>query len=893
MKKKCGVALMIVMMLSLLITTLIACKSEQSKSVVQTNDALVEVMSAWIKGNGYQYSGTLGWDFNTRITSDNSDITFSFKGGIKEKEENVNKMQLSMFDNISKTAIMEITADEKALYLNLGEGAQYEITDVDIKSQSITGESASSAVDLVEMLVPVVVGMFAPEETEVTITENEKTYDKRFHMTFDIPSTISTLVDLVGGLVGLDDNAVNNVIEQLTTSLEGAIFEMDLITTGNMKVEIPKEDRDDFSGKYVYEGGIFAPAGIVIKTGNSDVEYNIVIGGINLINSIPNIVSPDGYVKTKLLQFELDGTFDLKKGDGSNIADYEYNLQVMLDTPTVFKSIVQVIKTKSISPLIKGIFNNNEGRIVFDVYHKHNKSCGLEHLDENFDGSIITVAYDPSDEAFNNARVHVALHPRAILTKGVFSALGIEGLAPILNTIIPKDYISYAVSPIDNIKIKEAQEKRLINLQSKMSENVDIGALIAEIIDVVANAEMSGGGASIDFSSVRAIAVKYYGEQSPVVKLIDALFPEVQTLEIKAAFQYGAEYHNNGKQAFMKANRSDAIKTFTAPNGKNIAILEGDISPSLDKQGNIDLSGSGIDYYNEDGTYKPLSAVEFKSIIGKEFVKASWIDINGVSQSSMFKVVAIAGLNENKFGEEQVITLGLSYATNPDYTLKSLMIAIDKLLPNTGINIDTMDYVVNTRITLTEQIGDIRFTQDGLSIDGDVISNDKKFNADKVYAYGEIAPELRYNAIVEYQGGKAKRYLTNPLNDIAIKGKITSAKSVTIRYSIFSNEQTIDFKMNDELAQSKAEVSLVAGGQFVLQNPVAHIGLGHELAVPRVKSKEFFDSMVKAYPEAGITQDSSIFDYKGMTITFPIAGKYSGVLSFENGASILYAFIVK
>ena len=892
MKKKFGIVLVVVMMMSVLSVALVACKSEVSELTMPTSDALTEVITAWIKGNNYQYAGMLGWDTNTRVIGESSDITVSFKGGIKEQSENTNKMQFSVIDNINKSTIFAITADEKALYLDFGEGARYEVTDINIATQTITGESASGAVEIMQTLVPLVFGMFAPEQATVTVSESEnETYDKSYNISFDVPDTVVRIVSLVGGLVGMDDVQISNVSKDLTSKLEGAVFDLDLKTTGNTKVKTPKEDRED-KGKYTYSDGKLAVDGIKITTGNASSMFNVVVSNVNLMSDVPSITVPTGYTRTKLLQFKIDGEFDMKGVEDVAVADYEYRLEVLLDAKAIFNSIVKVIKTNSINPLIEEVFSSDDSRIVFDIYHKCDKNCTIEHLAKNFEGSILTIAYDPSKQAFDNNRVYVAIHPRAILTKEVYKALGIEGLAPVIGAIIPKDYISYAISPTEVLKLNTAEGKGLYNNKEKKLENLDVKSMISELVDRIIKANMSGGVASIDYSSMRAVVVKYYGEESVVVKVLDALLPGVVKMQLKATLNYGAPITESGLQSFMEADNSGKVKSFTF-SGKNVLPMKGDMSPKLDKSGNIDLAGAGIDYYNPDGSYKPISATEIKSLIGKEFVQSEWKDINGLANKSVLKVVAMAGLDENKFGEEQEITLGLSYSTNPDYSLKSLMIAIDKILSNSGLNVDTVDYVVKTKIILTEQVGDIRFTQDGLVIGGEVVPNDRKFDADKVYAYGEVAPELTYNAVIEYTGGKVKIYTAMPNTNVVNNGEIVTAKTTDIGYNIFNNKHTIKLKMNDNLSSSSVDIKLVAGGQYIIDTQVTHTGLGHIIPVPREIAKTFYDKLVADYPDAEITQTSSILAYKGMTLTFSKSGVYKGEMLFDSGATIYYSIEVK
>ena len=923
MKKKFGIIISALLILVMLVGGLVACekpKTEKGKDAkpaetetIDAGAALGEVFDAWVKDNSFKGGDILGWDMGFDYSLEGaSNINIDFKGGItKSDKKDIFELTIAEEKAGVNTPLVGIIVDKDALVITCG-GVSYEIAEINLAGVDIslgTDAQFNTSLETIIGLLSMAGGLMDDGTGSVTTTKVGDTYTKEYNVGIDIWSAVSSLKGLLEDALGVDKT--NTLMGVLKSVFENNIIKIQAEVTDLVWKETKKDKEDTIFYTYAFKGGKITPAGITAGLQQGEVAYHkVALTGLGVINTLPAVVVPTKTTPISLLKHQITGEFSMNSTDGiesTKVAKYTYKMNIEFDLDNIVPTIIKCINEKSADAIIDKIFSEQKGKIYFDIFHKCEAGCVPHLAGTDFDGSIFTLAYDPSEKAFNNTKVNVAAHLRAIIPADLFDSLGFG----IVAGIMPEEYISFAIDPLVFTEISKAEKAAVKTSQNVASvagdkNPIDISAVIKNIL---AGFTSKDGIVSIDFNSITDVLLTQLGLEQATVDLISkaiaSLFPEIDTMSVNAVYANGAKLAPdfNGLTAYMAKN-ADVEKQFIYGQ-ESFRVMLGDYSYAMTEK-SVNINSGSVNIGNGSGKDLPMSYNELMSIPrnnsnaeDKSTVSATYKTFDGADVTADLMITDIIGLDPKKIGTPQTIKLVVSGADG-SYLLNFLnglagmagMIGVDlSFVRGISLPVD----IIETEVTLTG-VEKSEWTQKGIGTDANHIDTAKTYvSTDKLV--------VSQDYIITYVGGKTKTVRIDPndvdklfteeliVEQVSTKDrafKTFAPNTLTYVYGLDSKE--IELKFDVATAIDKQSIKMYSGLPYTFGSELDNKATEAKLVQNAATSKAIFDAFVKANPEnASYTKAAT---KNAFTLTIKTAGTYCLTIVGEGKDSIEYTIEV-
>ena len=721
MRKKLGIIVTVVLVLTMLLTTLIACSEDVVNKEVSGKDDIVlagsisagdilgDLFNSWLAESGYDANnnanGDMGWDMNFGFSEGaNSDLAINFKGAITNNNNN-DAFEIGIVDNKKQgdaKNIVGIVVNHEALYLTLA-GEHYKMKEIGIDAFSSslatgTADSINKVLDFVSMGLSAL-GMFTDSGSEFSAT---KQADGKYTMDYE------ARIDIWGGLGGilgmLEDFIPAGTVDTISSIIQGTFQDTIIVVTGALKdmelKETITETDSAIKYSYTFTGGVIVADNTVITVDSRDgKDYNIALEGVDLSEALPEINPPSSNVRDiNILKHQFTGEFNVKVPDAiggdSTLATFTYNVNIELNEKNFIKSIGESIKAKSTTPLLRSIFEKGStGKLLIDVMHTCGATC-IDHMRDATDGVILTVAYDPDTvKGFGNGKIYIAADLQTIIPnlKDLVGEENIKYIKPLL----PADYVSFIIDPMVFGEIEDAKNlnktpKRSSRTQSVSSTTetktptIDVVSILINLIGSFTTSSTANGGAlEVNIDNILNNVVKKLNVDDATMKtinqILDLLFPGANKLSFSVNDYVNGEDADFNKELDVKSEFLEKTpgvrKSFAVSGGtpvpigaKDPVIAEG----SKELNGiNPKISTSAVTLYDAEGKNTHVSYSEIMNLVldGKSgtssTVRINYTDIDGTAQVASVPITGIVGLNPSIIGTPQTFKLILS-KTNGD-----------------------------------------------------------------------------------------------------------------------------------------------------------------------------------------------------------------------------------
>ena len=925
MKKKLGIVVSILLVMVMLVGTLLACtkpkeeigkgKKPEATESIDAGSALTEIFGLWIENNSFKGGNTLGWDLGFDYTSEGKNgIGIDFKGGITN-EDNNDAFELSVVKTIAdKTSpLLSVIFNKDAAYLKT---ANVSLKLPELKLGDVvlgTGEASkiNGTLSTVMGLLSLAGSMLDDHAGTVTTTENGGVYTKEYNVGLDIYGGLSDLREMLEKAIGKDlTETIFTVVQAL---FENNTIKFKAVVTGLVWEETTKEKDDKIFYTYEMTGGNLdvnsINAGLQI---GKTAYHNVAITGLGVIGEVPAIAVPTDFVEKSILKHQIVGEFKMNSAT-TNVATYAYQLNVEFDASNILKTIQECVLANSPTPLVNKIFKDQKGKIYMNIDHTCADTGCVDHAEGKFDGSLFTIAYDSATAAFDNNRVHVAVHAGALLPAELFKKIG----QPALAKYIPDEYLSISVDPVvfsdahDARKPKAAKKSNTANVSTSVQAEevapIDFGAIVSEIFGAITNPK---GILTIDYKTIYNVVINKLGLTEAVKKdiseVLELLFPEVEVMTLNAVYTNGASLDTefNGKDMFM-TKKGDVKKTFIVGDAKAFAPMKGVYSFVMQDKSVVINSGSIQNAGNVSGVSAefPVSYEEYLGMGRKNTalkdvstVTANYIDINKANVTEVMTIMEVIGLDKTIIGIPQ--TVSLVVAGNSGTSMFAFFNHIADAVKAEGLSIN-LDFlkglaiptaIVKTDVTLTA-VEKAEWSQAGIGSDAKHIDVAKTYSAKDTLV-------VEHSFTINYKGG-ATKVISNiePVNvDLLFAAEDETTKERNIKFFV-SNKmyfiygmfvKTYDLKIDTKSAISQEAVSIAAGGSHVFASEIPNTATGQNLIQHTVLSKNIYDKFVAANPDNA----SVAFANGSYTLTIKNAGVYTLALTGAGYDSIVYTITV-
>ena len=931
------------LVLVMLIGTLVACKepekTEHGKGSVPVGGessasiALPEIIGLWIEANSFGGEDILAWDMDFGyVQGENSNLSITFKGAIT-KNDNEDFFELSVVDNKSASedkTVLGVIIDNDALYLSFS-GSTMKLPELSISSLAIaagTEEDFNSTLTTILDLIGVVAGLADDGTSTVAITKGaDGKYTKEYNLSIDIWAFLEDLElqDLLSKLLK-DENGVpqvelaNQIVDAIAGVLEGNVVKINATVTDMTLEEKFDEEEEDIYYYYKLVGGKVSPSSISVGLKDSEGKmHDIAISGLEIISTMPTLTVPTENVQEiSILKHQITGNFTMKNNTPAEgvtntvVSDYTYSINVEFSADDIIGTIAKCIVDKSADPLIEQLFRNQDGKLFIDVYHTCVPGC-VNHLSaDDFEGSILTIAYDPAEEAFNNNSVYVSAHLKAIIPDSIFAAVGLPAeLTEAISLAIP-DMISFIIDPLlfydmENGSTSAATQSSLVEEGEKTP--IDIGKLIT---DVIATITTPNGFVEIDFTAIKEVLFGALeldeATKTMIDGIMDSIFPDVTTLSINAVYANGAQLPEdfNGMTEFMKLNENTTKKFATLPFGLGkMTPMTGEYNyTNVIDANNIKITSDIL--YNADGVQNPITHAEFMALLSakddtssKARVKATYVGTDGKTYNSDFRIIGVKGLNPKIINEPQTVNLVLSRGSGASvFTLLDILGGIlGESVPAVAFlnNIFMPEAMVQTTVTLRDLQSEV-WSQAGIGSDDNHIDSAKEYTHND-----EIVTQFNFTRT--FSGGVTEVYTANPTNDIF---NTMNADTKTSTFKVYA-DATLNYsakngKYTHEVAINFDEASVVSTeaindkytkDEIRFTKDILNNATNKYLTLTEANAKSIMDAFLITYPdvaEYAIEKEGNSF--KAVVLTFKKTGEYNLTINGTAGDSIVYTITI-
>ena len=894
MIKRHGSIISIFIALVLLCGTLVACVAPRNnvfgKGVlpksgeIDAHLALEEIFHAWIGNNSYKESDVFGWDVGMDYTDlDDSNISVSFKGGLTSDNNDI--FEFSIVDNKQtdeKSTVFSIICNKDASYINVL-GKAIKIPELKVESDELLAGSEEDYYGKLNSLMNVfyLFANVADEGSTVEIIDKGDTYTKNYSLNLDLWKVIEALIGL-----DLKDEQNNNLITDMILEELGKLLNNNIVsinaTVENIKLVAKiKEQGNDVFYSYSFRGGEVSPDCININLLESgDIVQSFKLKGLKILNAIPNIIIPNNAVEINLLKHQINGYFWMHDKNGNEIATYTYNLAVDLSAENFVANFYAFLK-KDISLLIDSIFKSNDGRLLLEIKHTCKTNC-IEHMSGKVNNeALLSVAYDPAINAFNNSNIYIAANVQALLPDNIFEACGYSEMdSSAIKAVLPADHISFVIDPMIYSEIEGLKHSPTNELEQNQKETGEEAKSLDEketgIITLIKSLIGSFAIAEDDILTINyeRIVKEIIGELNlkestaeKINNILMSLFPNVTKMTAKAT--YVNEAPSEALNPYEEFNKD---KSFSY-NEKEYVPIRGEITNASN------IISSKIKLYDKAGRALALSSEEIAGLLynpqesENSRIEVSYTGIDGKFYKEELFITEIIGLQVDKKGPQTVdIILSGGLGSSIMEVLEGVDDVIDssflKKLRKTMIP----NFILQVDFSITS-VTDMEWTQEGVG------NSENHLNTQKTNCFDDTL-EMGYKLKITYENGEIKRSDTPiyPINkDKYLKeNKINYYDDFTLSYvglGVFYN--LVQLRMDNSMYEDSVEVSLKEGEKYafddVFNNKTGFLmELDEDKALSAIKSF-CEDKNNNAEFEVLFNKDKTI---KNITVMFKQSGEY-------------------
>ena len=870
MRKKYGVVVSIMLALVLLLSTLVACvdetKKEKNKGVIPTSgavdasEAVADLFETWMLTNSYYGDNVMGWDVSFDYKNeDKSSITILFKGGITS-DSNDDCFELSVIDNKSTETdktIVGLVLDKNAMYVNLM-GKSFKAEELGLANVGIyntTEEGFGNAVSSISTVLNLLCMVADDQTSSVEILKVGEKYTKNYNISLDIWSFLESMniYDLLVDAMDMDPAQAKKIVDAVQALLENNIIKISGSIDNLELVETTNETEETIYYSYDFEGGSIITESIKLGLLDKNKSYHdIAIGGLKITNTLPTLSIPENSISISLLKHQLTGSFKMKsvvpasegvEAASTTVSTYDYKINLEFSADNFIGTIIECINAKSVSPLINKILLEQDGKIYIDVYHECTNSC-VQHMSTtsmfgkptfNFKGSVFTLAYDSTEEAFNNNKVYIAAHLKTLLPNNILSALGLTSTeAGLVKPAIPKEYVSIVLDPLvimESAGMVTGNSSGAVNPPAPPTEGgINVKDLITKMIQTLS---APNGTVEIDFTALTNILLNDLNldkaTKDMITKIIGSMFPTVNVLAVNANYTNGIALPEgfNGKTEFMLKDKKGTAKNFASSfmyKTQPHPMIGDFMYTNMIDENNVKMNSSIL--YDELGVQKNISYKEVLNMITNDnaTVSAKYNTVAGSVVDVNMKLLGIIGLDETKIGVAQSVKLVLGRSGNS--TIFDLLDLVGSLgaefMPELAMVNDLRipDAVVNTTITI-HNVTD-SWTQEGIGTEENHIDSVKEYTKDDL-----VVSTINHNKSYTDNDGNVVGTTTEVLESIGQADIFTEANIETglrafknfnvnkVNYKTLDGFYTYEIavKFDTQSITEKRTLDIVTGGK--------------------------------------------------------------------------------
>ena len=476
--------LAVVMILAMAMTMLVACgpkdepKPEDDKPTFTAKQAADEIAEAIVNSLGQNVDVTkaVGFEYSLNIPTDKGDAMINLKGVLDTKTAANTKVYLDFVENYdSENRVFSLSADDEYLYFD-SLNAKRKFTGFNL-SKNLVGaslpgyDSISGGMigSLPGIVFDLIMDLGEDAEFEHEVDPDEGTTVNTIHGSF------AGLAPLIGGVV---DGIIPGAGAKLGEFLGKVNIELTTIITADKKID--------------YADLIFSVDGKELDLGFTSKLAN---------DFTPDFKVPEKYdtryVETKLLNFLMDGEFNMGN------AKYTYDIKFNVDPFEMLDKAIVVKKDGSIAFDASRILDITDGGFYVNVKHECGVDCKCGKMVEA-DGSVFSIAYAPKD--FGNQNIYMTVNLRALLPEKILDkALGGVDKVAELEAALVKSGI-----------LKEGQTIMSLVPEGQQTITMDTKALLASAVSPIAEADLKGNEAA-------ATALENYNPLKTVVDVYNFL----------------------------------------------------------------------------------------------------------------------------------------------------------------------------------------------------------------------------------------------------------------------------------------------------------------------------------------------------------------------------------
>ena len=984
-KKGYGIIVSIMVIIAMLSSVLVACVKQDDgaeptavnkgniASAINESNALGDVMNGWLAANNWNDKDKIGWDvsvdYNTG-TANANDLDIIFKGGIDNSGNSLIDFAIINKSYSDKVEFgLQLLGDKFNITIQDNSYTNNELGINDFSLVLPTDGSISSGINTTISIASllfsagVTLNSVEPVLVEGAAAENGSIYDINYNFTLDVHGSIMNIIDLVGAFLGdsVSQDNIDKIKSVLDNALDGMVIGFDVALQGKkLEVSTTKdEDKNEVTYAYKFSVGTVSSDAFDLAVTASGDEHSVKIDGLKLTNEIPTIVEPADAREIFILKHELSGVIASSNLLGQEVSKFDYKFNFEFSAKGLVKAIISSIEQTSSISVMNLIFADQDGKMFLDITHKCSDSevsCNghmstkIVGVDKNFNGSLLSIAYDPA--SFGTKSVYGSINIAALLPGDFMETLedilvaakaGIDAgtvwntaLKPylpvdtsfVINPLLVNDYYTNkgSVQAVADVHTDTAALD-LVGILDKLSA-IDFDVLIKTIAG-----NLEDGILDIDASSIRDLVAGLELDDSTagiIGSLVDMLIGNkdgISNIALSATYKNGATLPEdlNIKDAFMNS------KDFSHDGAGITPAMKGPVGSEI----TFDKTEKFVHVFGEDrknndlqsaeGIPNPFSYEEFMTGISNtetngiinpstsRYVKANYTDICGnVIENSKMYIMDVKGLDASILDKPQDITLVLTRGTGQGvYTILDnimpllKMFDIIKEVPDLSIP----EATVKTTITLRKFISE-EWTQEH-------IREDLRLS-DKEYEFGDkVAVEQRY--VRKYSGDTQIEYIPT----ITYKNSVTDVSNITATDVFVDPFNTVDgatvsyFRdvviCYDVLGYAGVDINRIAeikikspvqgiitkeyyNTQKVEINPTTVINpsTGQALDTPMMMLKPFIDAFVAA--NSGVTVDTISANDTSFIINFPTVAN-TAVYQLEaegvRGDKVLFKFTVK
>ena len=801
MRKTYSIICSAIILLAMLTGILVGCdknnKNIYGKNVLPTGGkigadvAIGEIMSAWISNNGYDGEGVFGWEMGFDYTEgDSSSISIEFNGGLAADNSDV--LEFSIVDNKKADAeknIFSIIANKEASYITIFDKT-YKAPELKVESDKLTPSTEEEFTSQINSMVKIltVFARLADAGSSVEYVKEKENYTKKYNIKLDVSNIFEDVSK--SSLFGC--NIIpSTIVEEIKKIFGGNTIEINAIVQDVKLVTIIKEEGNDIFYTYDFRGGNVSPDGISILANDEDGKVHAVnINGLIILNTMPVLTIPENSIEIRVLEHQIDGYFAMHDKSGKTIATYNYSIDMKLSADDLLENLYLFL-TGDIVPVISAIFESKDGKMLIDISHTCGDGC-VEHMSGKVENkSLITIAFDPSDKAFNNNNIYIAANIKSLIPANLFDALGLTANeVKDLKAAIPNDFISIVLDPLIEKEIEDIENATELSNEKTSSEidangdkipEIDGGIdIVSAIIEFIKSFSLDNDVMTIDYDHIiNEIVLKLNLDkqtQEKVMSVLNSLFPNVDKMTTKADYiNTPAEDTLNAYLEFIKDKTFSANNDVYSPILGEIKAVGGIKSPRVMLKDNLgkelpvsydEIMGLCFDPSKEENA---TIEVSFTGLDGKDYKKDMYIK----------QVIGLNATDKGVVKVRFVLTGGLG--SNINEVLKSMSNVIDLPFYEKIMSNMLSEAIVEINIKITQAV-EIKWSQEGIG------NKENHVDIQKHYIFDDSI-ETGYNIVVTYESGEVKQsptvlYPIN-MNEYIAEGKIKYCDNFTLVYDGF------------------------------------------------------------------------------------------------------------